>query len=431
MIDINTLPPIVQTQLRNDPLIFTAANGDQVNIKNLSAIVRGDKLTHVIDVLPRHRYPSGYHPFFLQHTTLFSKAQDLFLSLFGVEPDKLIYSYKGDYSSSIFLFYNKSLIEKALKKEEIEIKWDGTRDEIRGYKNLLNKEDRKGIKVKNVSINGNSIDVKLPTGVFPVIGALNSVDSGWRTPNFNLIFGTEYLINLDETKLSTEINIKLVHDEKTNHQEDPKWLSNIDEYLISRFKYGMSLYSIDKFDFKYDNDLCQNYDPYNPANFYNNAVAKSRTKFVDTIISFLLAINRGTYLPISNEQFSAFMPHFYEFDRLVESVAEYDTSEKRKLKRYYETALNFSADIKPLTCKNFIDYFLRDSIINFEMLKIDPAKEILKAFEKQPQIPLLIGARKEIMSRFITNGVPNPRYDRFLNGPDGQVEGKKKVYPLL
>ena len=431
MIDINTLPPKIQTQLRNDPFIFTAANGDQVNIKNLAAIVRGDKLTHVIDVLPRHRYPSGYHPFYLQHSILFSKAQELFKSLFGLEPDMLIYSYKTDFTSSIFLFANKSLIEKALKKEEIDVTLDSLRDVIGVYDNLLNKEERKGIKVKNVAIKGHSVNVKFPIGVFPVIGALNSVDSGWRTPNFNLIFGTEYLINLDETKHSNEINAKFVIDEKINHEYEPEWLSNIDEYLLSRFKYGMSLYSIDKFDFKYDSDLCQNYDPYNPAAFYDNAVAKSRMKFVDTIISFLLAINRGTYLPISNEQFSAFMPHFYGFDRLVESVAEYDASEKRKLKRYYETALNFSASINPLTCKNFIDYFLRDSIINFEMLRIDPAKEILKAFEKQPQIPLLIGARKEILSRFITNGMPNARYERFLNGPDGQVEGKTKVYPLL
>jgi hypothetical protein len=431
MIDITTLPPIVQTELRNDPFIFVAANGDEVNVKHLSAIVRGDKLTHVIDVLPRHKYPSGYHPFFLQHTNLFSKAQELFKSLFGLEPDMLIYSYKTDFTSSIFLFANKSLVDQALKKEDIEIKWDGIGDEIKGYEILLKKEEKKGISAKNVNIKDNIIDVKLPTGVFPVIGALNSVDSGWRTPNFNLIFGTEYLVNLDETKNSSVININIDNDEKKNHAEEPEWVSNIDEYLLSRFKYGMSLYSIDKFDFKYDNDLCQFYNPFNSPIFYDNAVSKSKIKFINTLISFLLAINRGACLPISKEQFSSFMPHFYEFDRLVESVAEYDVSEKRKLKRYYDTALNFSAGVNFLTCKNFIDYFLRDSIINFKMLRIDPAKEILKAFEKQPQIPLLIGARKEILSRFITNGLPNPRYDRFLNGPDGQVEGKTKVYPLL
>jgi hypothetical protein len=189
-------------------------------------------------------------------------------------------------------------------------------------------------------------------------------------------------MNLDETKNTTEINDKLIDNENINHEVETEWLSNIDEYLLSRFKYGMSLYSIDKFDFKYDNDLCQFYDPFKPQAFYDNAVSKSKIKFIDTIISFLLAINRGEYLPISNDQFSAFMPHFYGFDRLVESVAEYEVSEKRKLKRYYDTALSFSSIINPLTCRNFIDYFLRDSIINFEMLRIDPAKEILKAFEK-------------------------------------------------
>lgn len=76
-------------------------------------------------------------------------------------------------------------------------------------------------------------------------------------------------------------------------------------------------------------------------------------------------------------------------------------------------------------------FFLRDSIINFEALRKDPAKEILKAFENQPQIPLLIGSRKEIFSRFISNGSPNKRYEYFLNGADGQVEGRNKIYDFL
>jgi hypothetical protein len=165
--------------------------------------------------------------------------------------------------------------------------------------------------------------------------------------------------------------------------------------------------------------------------FYSKSISKAKTDFTKTIINFLLAVNRGGYLPINVDQFSSFIPHFYGYDRLAESVAIYEDREKRKLKHLYDTSFNFASAVNLLTCKSFIDYFLRDSIINFEMLRIDPAKEILKAFEKQPQIPLLTGARKEILSRFITKGLPNDRYDKFLNGSDGQVVGKTKVYQLL
>ena len=123
MIDLKTLPEIVRTQLRDDPFIYTASNQQQVNIENLAAIVRSDLVTDVIRVLPRSAYSN--RPFYLQHTDLFEKAQELFLMLFGVEPDLLIYSYKCDYSSSIFLFANEGLVENAKRKEEVEIIWKG------------------------------------------------------------------------------------------------------------------------------------------------------------------------------------------------------------------------------------------------------------------------------------------------------------------
>jgi len=432
MININSLPKKVQTQLKNDPFIFTAANGRQVNINYLSAIVNSDDLINVIQVLPRQQYDSGYYPFFLQHTELFNKAQDLFESIFGLEPDLLIYSYKNDFRVSIFLFANKSLIEKSILKEKIEISSKEIKENIKNYKSQINKEEANGVKVDNIKIDNNSVLFNLPVGVFPLIGSLNSVDSGWRTPNFNLIFGSESLKNLNVIDRLPEFEQYNAPIDKIAKQEkEPEWVSNIDDYIISNFKHGISLYSIDKFDFKFENELNQFYNPNNMNSFYENSIIKAKIKFIDTIFSFLLAINRGSYLPISNDQFSAFIPHFYEFDRLAESVANYDSFEKRKLKTLYDTSLSFARSINNLTCKDFIDYFLRDSIINFSSLKIDPGKEILKAFEKQPQIPLLIGARKEILSRFITNGLPNTKYNRFLNGSDGQVEGKTKVYPLL
>ena len=75
-------------------------------------------------------------------------------------------------------------------------------------RNILEKEYIKGIKVRNITFGTKNIIVKLPTGVFPVIGALNSIDSAWRTPNFNLIFGAEYLKNLDHTYYHNDYNKK-------------------------------------------------------------------------------------------------------------------------------------------------------------------------------------------------------------------------------
>ena len=428
MIDIKTLPKIVRTQLRDDPFIFKASNDQQVNIEDLAAIVRSDMVTDVIKVLTRNEYTK--RPFYLQHTDLFEKAQELFLSIFGVEPDLLIYSYKCDYSSSVFLFANEGLVETAKRKEEIEIIWKGEFSEIKSYERGIKKEESIGVKVRNVFVLDDTLKVKLPEGVFPVIGALNSLNSAWRTPNFNLIFGTDYLSSLDDDRLkrvynnvSSELDVSFSLDSK-------KWIGNIGDALAYRFKYGFSLYSLDKFDFKHDSFTSEYYFP-DSTEFLEKSLLVAKKEFVETIVQFLLATNRAAHLPLNREQFSSVMPHFYGFDRILGSVAEYDTSKKALLKRYYDTADIFSDNVHELTCKSFIDYFLRDSIINFEKLRTNPASEILKAFQKQPQIPLLTDKNKELFTRFITNGKPNSRYEDFLNGSDGQVRAKQKVYPLL
>jgi hypothetical protein len=423
MIDIKSLPPKVSSEFRHDPFIFIAANQKQVNIHKFSAIVLKNDVMHVVDVLPRIEYKSGFHPFYLQHTDLFYEAQKLFKALFSHEPDKLIYSYKGDYSTSVFLFTSTVLIEKALKKEVIEIKCDKNIDEVY-VKKLLRDEKSLGIEVKNLVVDSGRIHANLPVGVFPVIGALNSIDSGWRTPNFNLIFGSESIKGFKE-------NESLIKVENNIHPKEHQWIWGIDEYFRDHFKRGISLYSIGWLPFKFDSSVFDSYNPFDMSQFYSNAIAKGREAFTEIIIDFLLAINRGTYLPLTTEGFSALMPHFYGFDRLAESVAVYDDREKAKLKYLYDSAASYATTFNPLSCKNIIDYFLRDSEINFDALSIDPGKEILKAFERQPHIPFLIGRRKEILSRFITNGAPNNRYDQFINGADGQIIGKNKVYPLL
>ena len=428
MIKLTDMPEVIQTELRNDPFIFVAANQKQVNITDMSAIVLKNDVMHVVDVLKRFNYESGFHPFFLQHTDLFIQAQKLFFNLFGHDPDKIIYTYKKDFTSSIFLFTSSTLIEKALKNDEIEINIEN--QSITDYfKEKEIKEGKLGVEISNLTVSENKISARLPQGIFPVVGALNSIESGWRTPNFNLIFGSQYNVNFDETLAE-----KKSYQPEVYQKLEPKeqnWLSNIDEYIFQKFSRGISLYSIDKFDFKFDNKIYSKYNPYSMDDFYSHSLIKVQETFTKTIVNFLLAINRGAYLPLEIEEFSAFMPHFYGYDRIVGSVKHYEDREKRKLKRLYDTSLEFAGKYNPVTCKHFIDYFLRDSIINFEELRQDPAKEILKAFENQPQIPLIIGAKKEMLSRFIEKGFPNLEYQNFLNGIGGQVEAKNKVYNYL
>jgi len=428
MIKLSDMPEAIQTELRNDPFIFVAANQKEVNIRPMSAIVLKNDVMHVVDVLKRFEYDSGYHPFFLQHTDLFTEAQKLFLNLFGHAPDKIIYTYKKDFTSSIFLFTSSILIEKALTNDEITINVENP-SITEYFKEKVRKDEKLGVKISNFQVSENKISARLPQGIFPVVGALNSIESGWRTPNFNLIFGSQYNVNFDDTLAEKSSDQTEVFEQLD--QNDQNWLSNIDEYIFQKFSRGISLYSIDKFDFKFDSKVCKNYNPYSMDDFYSESLIKVQETFTKTIVNFLLAINRGEYLPLENEEFSAFMPHFYGYDRIVGSVKHYEDREKRKLKRLYDTSLDFSRKYNPLTCKNFIDYFLRDSIINFEELRQDPAKEILKAFENQPQIPLIIGAKKEMLSRFIENGDPNSEYYEFLNGNGGQVEAKNKVYNYL
>lgn len=422
----------MQTQLKNDPFLFKASNGRTVDIEKLSAIVKSNDVIDVVQVLNRFEYESGYYPFYLQHTDLFNNAQQLFFNTFGLEPDIVIYSYKVDSSVSFFLFANKSLIDKSISDEEIELNLSGLDERIKHYRSQVKTEEQKGIEVNNLKVNEDSISVKLPMGAFPVIGAINSFDNVGlrRIPNFNLIFGSEYLKLLDDAKFN-EINLKIAEPTIEGKDESKKWISNVDKHILSHFQTGISLYSIDKYDLN-DEGLSKFYDPTNMGEFYKESIIKAKINFVDTIVSFILAINRGMYLPLTNVQFSSFLPHFYEnYDRLYESVIINSSTKKNQLKRLYDTSLAFANKKSPnITCKNFIDYFLRDSIINFENLKSDPGKEILKAFQKQQQIPKLIGP-KEILSRFIKNGLPNENYENFLNSPDGQVEAKNKIYRIL
>jgi hypothetical protein len=433
MIKINTLNPIVETQLKHDRLIYEASNGKQINIKKMAVIVDDADPEKVIDILHREKYKSGYHPFYFQHTDLFKQSQELFSSIFGCEPDIVIYAYKSDLTSSIFLFANKILIQKASNKQDIEISL--TLNEKTHIEEQLRIENNKGIDVNNVKVEGDLVKVKLPNGVFPVIGALNSMDSGWRTPNFNLIFGTtDYSSKLDEHVQEPKKNAYSNDTSINNQNEDkePYWIGNVDDYLKSNSNSGITLYSIDKFDFKEENKLNDVYNPSNMTIYFNESLISSKIQFCDTIVSFLLAINRGSYLPINDEQFSSFMPHFYGYDRLKSSVARYDSNRRKKLKRIYDTSHSFAKSIPAhsLTCKNIIDYFLRNSIINFDALAEDPGKEILKAFKEQSQVTTLTQDR-DILSSFITAGAPNTSYNDFLNGTDGQMEAKTKTYKYL
>lgn len=351
MIRLSELPRIVQTRLRHDPLIYIASNEKRINIDSLSTIVLDDDVAYIVDILPKNNYKSGKHPFYLQHSDLFKNAQTLFYKLFGHVPDKLIFAYKSDFTSSIFLFSSSVLIDKAIKEEEIIIKWK-ERTIKNELQSKLNVDKKLGINFDNIYIEDDIVNVYLPKGVFPFIGALNSIDSGWRTPNFNLIFGTEYNDSFDNISFQIE-------ESNFNISAHKNWISNIDNYLINKFVKGISLYSIKKFDFKTDKYLSNYYNPNSMESFFEAAIEMAKESFSKTIINFLLAVNRSSCLPLNNLQFSSFMPHFYGYDRLVESVMEYDIIEKLKLKRLYNSADKFASGYKELTCKNLIDFFFK------------------------------------------------------------------------
>jgi hypothetical protein len=431
MINIKTLNPIVQTQLKNDPFNYEASDPLKtiINVPKFNTIVLENDRKTVLEVLENEEFLSGKYPFYLQHSDVFYKAQELFEELFDNETNSRIYDYQSSNKVSIFLFFNQSFVKKARRGEEIiiKVKREKLKHSIFHYRNLLDQESHLGINVENIWFDDdNTLNLKFPIGIYPVIGGLNSVDSGFRKPNFSLIFGTdEYLKELDKER---EYN-KYIYSKTFAQTSDI--IDSIDNFLQEYYTYGVSLYSIDKFDFKNNSKIFKLYNPSNTSSFYNESIISSREKFLETIISFLLAINRCNYLKLSREQFSSVMPHFYGNERVPESVKTMEKAKKLELKDLYENAEEFGKKRGPnLTSKHLIDYFLRDSIINFDALKIDPAKEILKAFKDQPQIPLLID-KKEIFSNFITNGKGNKEYNNFLNGPGGQIEAKSKIYPLL
>jgi hypothetical protein len=430
--------PIVNTKLIADPFRYLP-NGqtETIIIPEYSAIVLEEKRERVIQVLPNDYILPEKLPFFLQHYDVFHYTKELFTYLFGVAPDVRIYEYHLSYKVSLFLLFNHLFIERAGEKKDIEIKIEAHKlpYKIQWFKNALSDEHRLGIKVDNVKIENDGLYLTFPKGYYPVVGGLNSLDFGWRTPNFNLVFGTEYDKFFDQDiNYNSHKNNKYKDDyiDNINPLNYNGVISdNIDPYFINKGLNGLSLYSIDKYNFKNDERLIPFYIQ-GIDKFYENSIKKAANTFIITMFDFLLAINRSKYLPINKYEFSATMPHFYGIDRIQSSVKQWDKAKKMSLRALYEQSHRFADSIgTDLSCKHFIDYFIKDSVINFPKLKKDPAKEILKAFKNQPQIPLLLNPKQEIFSRHITNGKSNEDFDDFLNGPKGQMNAKKDIEHIL
>ncbi len=431
--------PIVDTKLIADPFRYLPEGKSKtIIIPEYSAIVPEGERDKVIQVLQNQFSSPINYPFFLQHYDVFEYSQELFLHLFGVSPDVRIYEYHLSHKASLFLLFNKLFIETAGKQGEITIKIDASKlpHKIDWFKDALNKEQSHGIEVDNIRIENDAILLTFPKGYYPVIGGLNSLDTGWRTPNFSLVFGTEYDkffekdINYNNQK--NDSNNDVILDNLNPFITNGPINDNIDPYFQKKGLNGLSLYSIDKYNFNDDIKLKRCYANLDTDKYFKLAIERAAHEFIITIFNFLLAINRAKYLPINKHQFSALMPHFYGIDRIQSSVKQWDKLKRMALRRLYNQSEAFANSFgSELTCKHFVDYFIKDSSINFENLKTDPAKEILKAFKNQLQIPLLLDPKYEIFSKHIANGKPNEEFDEFLNGSKGQMAAKKDIEKLL
>ena len=73
--------------------------------------------------------------------------------------------------------------------------------------------------------------------------------------------------------------------------------------------------------------------------------------------------------------------------------------------------------------KHFIEFFIVESIIDFNEFFEDPAKELRKAMAEKVETRKLIGTG-EILSRFLNNEEFNNNYTRHLNG---QIVAKNNI----
>ena len=445
MIQIPTLPNPLGTKVKHDDLIFTASDArkSRVTINDFSIIVcENDPKVYISTLANCMEIDKVRLPYYLQHTDLFENAQKIFTDNFGVEPDVLLASvYKTDFSKSSFLFANRKHIENALKGVDNVCDFDLNKtNEATKVLNKI-KTEAKERELKYFSIEKDKLTFTLPNRVFPVVGTYNdlSFDSN---PNFNLIFGSFlqqeiYDINKEETKKTNTINSNDNLKESNLKDDDSNpslWISHFDEKIKALFKVGIPLYCIKKFDLHNSDYITKkekevvvipgfdNYDPWDMSAFYESINRQTVTKFNEVIVNLLLGYNRASFLTIDIDAFVATMADFYELDRTPATV-EYSISLQAKLSKKFAKASYFAGNIRKLTMKHFIEFFIVESIIDFSDFIEDPAKEIRHAMAEKYETTKLIGNR-QILTGFLNDELPNSKYKPYLAG---HIQAKKDI----
>lgn len=427
MISISTLPNKISTELIYDDFIFTSRKRNNIPVPELSIIINKDDVDQYICTLPRTiDLRSNKIPFYLQHTDLFRNAQLIFTNLFGVEPDILIiYAYKNDSTKSAFLFSNIDFIQN-VNISPIQFKYKPhAKSTLNNIVSKINNEKKNERTHNNISYENSELHFTLPKGIFPVIGAYNDLTADDKNPNFNLIFGSyfsEQFYNLNK-ELESDLLVKISN--HLLHREEDKWEGDIDSRLKNLYRAGIPLYCVKNFNLKSTN-FYQYFDPSNMTNYFQYVNPLCADDFAITISNMLLSYNRGTYLPASANEFAACMPHFYKVDRTPQSVRNTE-SLQNKLRNLYDTADAFGTGKSNLNFKDFIEFFILESIIDFELFFQNPGQELYKALTHKRTMNQLVGDG-EILSNFLKNAIPNNDFELFKND---QVLAKTNVQQYL
>jgi hypothetical protein len=429
MIDITTQPGEVQTILQHTDFNFLSRTPNMIRVDALSLIVNSANVDKYIFTLPKDiEVQNNMVPFYLQHTDLFNQAQKLFEELFNVPSDIVLLSaYKTDCTTSSFLFSNKELIDKARRKEPI--KFNVSVRDNKTYTSIIKKlikEQENKRPVNNIINQRNILSFTLPAGVFPVIGFFNTVNPNEKHPNLNLIFGSLFddrFFDLNKTITETyEPEAYLDFNPKHDHSKE-KWITHIDPFIKSKFGHGLPLYCVRKFDLKdKEKNYFATYNPDNMTDYYNQIDDLCFDDFVATTANLLLSYSRASYLPATINQFECSMPHFYNIDRIPSTVKKKPQSQI-KLRKLYEVANRFGTGKPDLCFRHFIEFFILESIIDFEMFMLNPGEEIAKALVEKRTIKQLIGDN-EILSDFLDLNIPNQEFTDFVVN---QIEAKDRI----
>jgi hypothetical protein len=430
MIPIPLPPSKAGTILVHDDFFFASRSRSNIPVPDLSIIINQDNVDQYICAIPRVIELNDKRiPFYLQHTDLYKNVQIIYKDLFGVEPDVLlIYAYKNDSTKSAFLFSNRKFIADAsVTKSPIRFNYNPHNDSVsKAIDNKIKLEIKNQRPINNIVNLDRGFEFTLPTGIFPVIGAYNDLTADDRNPSFNLIFGSFfsdrfYRLNKDLNKDDYEETISLV----TRHVENQEWEGKVDSELKKQFVKGMPLYCLKNYNLKKPS-LFEYFDPNNMGNYYQYVNNVCADDFVTVISNLLLSYSRGTYLPTELNEFAACMPHFYKVDRTEQSVRN-TASLQNKLRNLYNTASDYGKGISSLNFKDFVEFFILESIIDFDLFFDDPGQELYKALVHKKTMSQLVGDN-EILSRFLTNAIPNNDFNLFVRN---QVNAKITTEPYI